>query len=155
MARARASAVPLLRVLGLAVVLFAVVLTHGATPGSAAGHLVTSAATSVSAAPEPPHHGVDTPSAATAADRSVGPRPAAELFAGPRDGRADHGAGHPGEHCASAQPQQGPVLAQSRFAASVSEVVVPGSVPTVGDAGEPRVSDRSSAALRASVVQQV
>lgn len=159
MARARALAGPLLRVLGLAVVLFAVALTHGAAPESAGGHGVTSAVTSVTGTPEHPLPGGSVPSVASAvtAVTAAGPfvGPLAGPFAGPHHGHGDHGTGGPAEHCASAQPQQGPVFAQPRFAVSVSEVVAPGCAPAARNVGEPRLSDHSSAALRARVVQQV
>ncbi|MCC9708111.1 hypothetical protein E4N62_24330 [Streptomyces sp. MNU76] len=155
MARARALAGPLLRLLGLAVVLFAVALTHGATPESAGGHGVTSAVTSATVATELPPHGGDVPSTispAAAVEALVGP--SADLHDRP-GGHGDHGVDGPAEHCASAQPQQGPSLGQPRFAVSVSEVVAPGCAPSARDAGEAHPSDRSSAALRALVVQQV
>lgn len=145
MARARACAGPLLRVLSLAVVLFAFALTHGAITDSAGGHLVTSTATPATAVAEHALHGVDAPSAVTLADR----------FTGPREGHGDHMPSHPAEHCASAQPQQGPAFAQPRFAASVSEVVTPGCARTVREAGESLMSDQSSAALRSLIVQQI
>ncbi|WP_215452297.1 hypothetical protein [Streptomyces sp. ATCC 21386] len=155
MARARALAGPLLRVLGLAVVLFAVALTHGATPDSAGGHGTTSAVTPAAGTTGLPPHGADVPSTvspATAVEALVAPP------ADPHDrpaGHGDHGVGNPVEHCAAAQPQQGPSLAQPRFAVSVSEVVAPGCAPSARDAGEAHPSDRSSAAVRALVVQQV
>ncbi|WP_259408177.1 hypothetical protein [Streptomyces akebiae] len=155
MARARVLAGPLLRVLGLAVVLFAVALAHGVMPESAGGHGTTSAVTHATGTNDLPRQHGDVPPTtpfSTAVGAHVGP---------PADTHDEHGAhghhgvGSPGEHCASAQPQQGPALAQPRFAVSVSEVVAPGCAPTARDAGEASPSDRSSAAVRALVVQQV
>ncbi|EKX62560.1 hypothetical protein STRIP9103_00279 [Streptomyces ipomoeae 91-03] len=151
MARARLSTGPLLRLLGLAVVLFAVALMHGATPESASGHLVTSAITPPAASSERllDHvHG-----------SPVSPEPpvasAAEGFVGPREGHGDHTPSHPGDQCAAAQPYPGPSLAQPRFAVSVSEAVAPACGPTVRETGDSWRPDRSSAALRALVVQRI
>ncbi|MFF9774432.1 hypothetical protein ACF1HJ_12325 [Streptomyces sp. NPDC013978] len=155
MHRTRVLAGPLLRLLGLAVVLFAVALAHGATPHSAGGHGTTGAVTRATGPSEvPPHRGDVPPTAslATAAGALAG------TSADGHDGSTDHGGhgvGSPAEHCASAQPQQGPALAQPRLAVSISEVVAPGCAPSARNADEPHPSDRPSAAVRALVVQQV
>ncbi|MBZ3901358.1 hypothetical protein [Streptomyces griseiscabiei] len=145
MARARVLAGPLLRVLGLAAVLFAVVLTHGAAPENHVGHGVTGTAA----------HGTATPEHALPGAVADLVDPAAVLFVGPRHGHGEHGPGGPAEHCAPAQPQQGPALAQPRFAASVREAATPDRAPTPRRADEPLPADASSAALRTLVVQQV
>jgi hypothetical protein len=74
---ARACAGPLLCVLGLAVVLFAVGPTHWAIAESAGGHRVTSEARRATAVAEHSLHGVDTPSAVTPAGRFTGSSAAA------------------------------------------------------------------------------
>lgn len=155
MARARVLAGPLLRVLGLAVVLFAVALAHGAIPESAGGHGTTSAVTPATGTSDLPLHPGYVPPAVSLAP-AVGPLvgPPADGHDGPA-GHAGHGVGSTAEHCASAQPQQGPALTQPRFAVSISEVAAPGCAPTVRDDGDPHPSGRSSAAVRALVVQQV
>lgn len=161
MVRARVLAGPLLRVLGLAVVLFAVALAHGATPHSAGAHGTTGAVTHATGTAELPLHRGDmsstaflaTPVAALAGAQAGGHDGSAEH--GGHGGHGSHGVGSPAEHCASAQPQQGPALTQPRLAVSISEVVAPGCAPAARNAAEPHPSDRSSAAVRALVVQQV
>lgn len=145
MPRTRACAGPLPRLLGLAVVLFAVVLMHGATPESAGAHLVTSAVASV---PTPSEHRLDGAEAHSAS-------PAADMRDGAPDGHGDHGTSHPGEHCASAQPNQGPAHTQPRFAASYSEAAAPSCAPSVRHVGESRLCDQPSATLRSLAVQQI
>ncbi|MGW0708458.1 hypothetical protein ACWD4G_21315 [Streptomyces sp. NPDC002643] len=152
MARARATAGPLLRLLGLAVVLFAVALTHGATPESAGGHLVTS-----TVAP-PPTTSTEGPSDHVDAHSVAPPSPVvapAERYFGPCGNHGDGTSGHPDDHCAVAQPHPGPSLAQPRFAVSVSEGLAAYCVPSMRETGETRLPDGSSAALRALVVQQI
>lgn len=155
MVRARVLAGPLLRVLGLAVVLFAVALAHGATPHSAGAHGTNGAVTHATGAAELPLHRGDMPSTASLTTPVAA---LAEAHADGHDGSAEHGGhgvGSPAEHCASAQPQQGPALTQPRLAVSISEVVAPGCAPSARNAAEPHPSDRPSAAVRALVVQQV
>ncbi|MBD0843739.1 hypothetical protein [Streptomyces sp. TRM68416] len=130
-ARTRLDAGSLPRVLALAVLLFGVLLTHGMQGESAGGHFSV-------------HDGVH-----QAAVASVLPQSAVAA--------ADHGGGHDparhGEHCASGQPQQGPVLVSPCFAASVRESTGTDDTlpPYVSAAGA-----ASPVALRAaSVVRQV
>ncbi|MEU0042781.1 hypothetical protein [Streptomyces werraensis] len=139
--RARASAGPLLRVLGLAVLLFGVVFTHGVHVEGVKGHMVTSAAAPAAAAFEDAHDDSDrqVPSRTVATD----------------DRHDDHGSPHPSEHCVSGQPHQGPVLAPPCFAASISEPTTPERATANWGLSEPERTVSSSAALRSSVVQQV
>jgi hypothetical protein len=141
MVRAR-SAGPVLRVLALAVLLFGIVVTHGVHAESVSGHLSVSATTP-----------------AALSDDDV--RPAAAepppLVAGDVEDHGGHVPSHPGEQCASGQPQQGSGLVSPFCSASVrgpgsadnaSTARVPGAVGPRGGA--------SPAALRAaSVVRQV
>ncbi|SER11630.1 hypothetical protein SAMN04487983_1011100 [Streptomyces sp. yr375] len=132
MMRARVSAGPSLRVSAMAVLLFGIVWTHGLGAESAegiTGHLATTAS-----APAPAVH-----------EKGV-------AIADPDDG---HGAPHPGEHCVSGQPQQGPVLSPPYFAVSVSESATVGRVSARQGSHDSARSARSSTALRSSVVQQV
>ncbi|GAA4081799.1 hypothetical protein [Streptomyces shaanxiensis] len=134
---------PLLRVLALAVLLFGVLVTHAVHVESVRGHLATSAAAPAAFSDD------DVRGAAV----ETGPLFAAEAD----DHQGGHEASHPGEQCASGQPQQGSGVVPPCFAASVREST------SADDAAAVRVSafggpmDRvSSAALRAaSMVQRV
>ncbi|MFF7262588.1 hypothetical protein ACFZCL_20230 [Streptomyces sp. NPDC008159] len=150
--RARVPAGPLPRLLCLAVVLFAVVLLHGAIAESAGAHLVTS---SVATATPPPAHPPAATDAHTAAPGAHLVVRAAAAPGGAHDERGDHGTGHPAEHCASAQPNQGPALAQSRGAASVSEATAPERAPSARRIGAARPSDPSCVTVRSLVVRQI
>ncbi|WP_322726519.1 hypothetical protein [Streptomyces spongiae] len=130
-----------MRLLALAVLLFGIVLTHGASPDGVAGHLVTSAATPAAGPAEKAHgptdaHGKTRP---TARDER----------------RGDHTPSHPAEHCAAGQPYQGPALTQPCFAVSVGEPVSPRRAMAHQGLNEPELSVSASASLRAAVVQQV
>ncbi|MEU6807415.1 hypothetical protein [Streptomyces neyagawaensis] len=80
---------------------------------------------------------------------------AAAAPGGAHEGRGDHGAGHPAEHCASAQPNQGPALAQPRCAASFSEATAPACAPGGRRIGAARPSDPSCVTVRSLVVRQI
>ncbi|MCL6732439.1 hypothetical protein [Streptomyces neyagawaensis] len=150
--RARVPAGPLPRLLGLALVLFAVVLLHGAHAESAGGHLMTS---SVAPVTPPPAHPLAAAEAHTAAPaQHLVLRPAAAP-GDAHEGRGDHGTGHPAEHCASAQPNQGPALAQPRCAASISEATAPACAPGARHIGAARPSDPSGVTVRSLVVRQI
>lgn len=141
--RTRSGAGPLLRVLAMAVLLFGVLVTHGVHVESVRGHLSTSATAPAAAPFDGMHHAAVEPA----------PRLAAEAD----DHHGGHESSHPGEQCASGQPQQGPVLVTPCFAASVRESTSAedASAVRVPAAREP-MGGASPAALRAaSVVQQV
>ncbi|WLW50428.1 hypothetical protein [Streptomyces sp. YU58] len=139
--RTRVSAGPLLRVVGLAVLLFGVVFTHAVNVESAKGHMVTSAAAPASALPD---------EARDATDTQAMPRLVA---AG--GGHDHHGSSHPGEQCLSAPPHPGPVLTPPCFAASFSESAASGRVAVQRGLSDSAVANSPSAAVRSSVVQQV
>lgn len=137
------SAGQVLRVLALAVLLFGVVVTHGVHVESVSGHL--SASATASAAPS-----VNDVRRATAE-----PSP---LIAGEVDD--DHGGhepSHPGEQCASGQPQQGSAFVSPCFAASVRESASADNASTARfpAAGRPLDGAPPAALRAASVVQQV
>ncbi|MEU0170565.1 hypothetical protein ABZ214_34815 [Streptomyces iakyrus] len=127
--------------LGLAVLLFGIVFTHAVHAEGVKGHLVTSSAAPTAALFE---------DSRDASDRQVPPRLAAT-----GDRHEDHGSSHPGEHCVSGQPHQGPVPAAPCFAASISEPAPVERAMANQGRSEPERSASSSAALRSSVVQQV
>ncbi|GAA1415151.1 hypothetical protein GCM10009601_04240 [Streptomyces thermospinosisporus] len=143
MDRTRFGAGPLLRVLALAVLLFGVLVSHGAYVETANGHLSTSAST---------------PAALSADDiRHAGAESGTRFTAEAAGHHGDHESSHPGEQCVSGQPQQGPALAAPCFAASIRESngAHDASVVRVPASGGP-MGGASPAALRAaSVVQQV
>jgi hypothetical protein len=141
MVRARASAGPLLRVLGLAALLFGVVFTHGVNVEGVKGHLVTSSAASATALVDDVRDATDTQV------------PSPVVATGDRHG--DHGSSHPSEHCVSGQPHQGPLLAPPCFAASTSEPAAFERATAKQSLSEPELSVSSSAAVRSSVVRQV
>jgi hypothetical protein len=134
------------------VVLFAVLLLHGAIAESAGAHLVTS---SVATATPPPAHSPAATDAHTAAPGAHLVVRAAAAPGGAHDERGDHGTGHPAEHCVSAQPNQGPALAQPRGAASVSEATAPERAPSARHTGAARPSDPSCVTVRSLVVRQI
>ncbi len=141
----RSGAGPLLRVVALAVLLFGVLVAHGACVESAEGHLSTSAMVLTATPVENTHHaGVDSaPPFVAAADD--------------RQGGGGHEPSHSGEQCASGQPQQSAASAMPCFAASVRESSRAGDasavrVPVAGAS----VDGASPTALRAaSAVRQV
>ncbi|MCX4905428.1 hypothetical protein [Streptomyces sp. NBC_00878] len=145
MARARVSAGPSLRVLAMAVLLFGVVIGfvfgHGLHVESVEGHPATSAA-------EPVHEVAE--EALDATDPQVLSRPAA--MGKPDDG---YGSSHPGQHCVSGQPPQGPVVTPPCFAVSVGESSAVGPASAERGLNEPVLSAASPMSLRMSVVQQV
>ncbi|WP_051854866.1 hypothetical protein [Streptomyces sp. NRRL B-1347] len=144
MARARAVAEsgvapgPLLRLLALAVLLFAVALAHGASPGNAGAHLATSAVSVQSAAEDVP-------------DAKAGPT----ALGTADDGHGEHGPAHPNEQCASGQPTQGSALAPPCLAASVGQPDTPGHRPAGRSPGTAEYAVTPAVALKTSVVQQV
>jgi hypothetical protein len=141
MARLRVSTAPLLRVLGLAVLLFGVLVTHAVSVESGRTHTATStAALAVAVSAEDD-------------GTAVGHLPA--RLTAPEDRHGDHGASHPGEQCVSAQPHLGPVLTPPCCAASVGEPVVSGPVAVAQGFDGRTVSLPHSAAVRSSVVRQV
>ncbi|SPF02493.1 hypothetical protein [Streptomyces sp. MA5143a] len=150
--RARVPAGPLPRLLGLAVVLFAVVLLHGAIAESAGAHLVTSSVATTTPPSAHPPAATDATTAAPGAHLVVR---AAVAPGAAHDERGDHGAGHPAEHCASAQPNQGPALAQPRGAASVGEATAAEHAPSARRIGAARPSDPSCVTVRSLVVRQI
>ncbi|GGV29760.1 hypothetical protein [Streptomyces spectabilis] len=129
---------PLLRFLALAVLLFAVALTHGASPGTTGAHLATSAVSVQSAAEDLP--------VTTAEPTALG-------AAG--DGHAEHGPVHSNEQCASGQPTQGPAFAPSCLAASVGQPDTPGHPAAGRSPGTAEYAVTPAVALKTSVVQQV
>lgn len=133
-------------------VLFAVVLLHGAIAESAGGHLVTS---SVATATPPPAHPPAATDAHTAAPGAHMVVRAAAAPGGAHEERGDHGTGHPAEHCASAQPNQGPALAQPRGTASTSEATAPAGAPSARHIRAARPSDPSCVTVRSLVVRQI
>ncbi|MGN9761939.1 hypothetical protein [Streptomyces sp. SD31] len=141
--RTRSGAGPLLRVLALAVLLSGFLVTHGIHVESVQGHLSTSATTPAALQVDGVHHAADEPARLLAADAD--------------DHHGGHETPHPGEHCASGQPQQGSALVSPCFAASVRESSGSYDASTVRGptAGRP-MDGVSPVALRAaSVVQQV
>ncbi|AZQ40238.1 hypothetical protein EJ357_03945 [Streptomyces cyaneochromogenes] len=134
---------PLPRVLALAVLLFGVLVTHAVHVESVSGHLVTSAAA--------PAAFSDDDVRGVAAE--FGPLSAAAAD----DHQGGHEASHPGEQCASGQPQQGSGVVPPCFAASVRESTGSDDAAAVRVSAADGPMDRaSSGALRAaSVVQQV
>ncbi|WP_159765405.1 hypothetical protein [Streptomyces sp. HM190] len=136
--------------LGLAVLLFAVVLLHGAIAESAAGHLV---AGSTARATPPPAH----PAAADAPTAAPGTHLVVRATApcGTHEGRGDHGPGHPADHCASGQPNQGPALAQPRCAVSIGEATAPEQVPSAHRTGDASPTALSGGTVRSLVVRQI
>jgi hypothetical protein len=138
---ARASAGTLLRVLGLAVLLFGVVFTHAVNVESVKGHMVTSAVAPAAVSPEDAHDATDT-------------QVLSRLVAA-GGGHHDHGSSHPGEHCQSAQPHLGQVLTPPCFAASVSESAASGRAAVQRGLSDSAVTVSPSVAVRSSVVQQV
>ncbi|GGY35722.1 hypothetical protein [Streptomyces djakartensis] len=141
--RTRSGAGPLLRVLAMAVLLFGVLVTHGVHVESAQGHLSTSA-TAVTAASD-------------GGGRHAGVEPAVLSAADADDHHGSHVPSHPGEHCASGQPQQASALVSPCFAASVRESTSSYDASAVrGPTAVGPMEGGSSVALRAaSVVQQV
>ncbi|MEV7284806.1 hypothetical protein AB0O01_09650 [Streptomyces sp. NPDC093252] len=135
----RCGAGPLLRVMALALLLFGVLVTHGASMEGAERHLPASATAPV-AAPAAQHRD-------TVADPA---RPYA-TDAGDRHG--GHEPTHPGDHCASGQPQQNSASAAPSFAASVRAAHGAGdpSADPASAAGAP-ADGTSPAALRAASV---
>lgn len=138
---ARAAAGRLLRVLGLAVLLFGVVFTHGLHAEGVPGHSVTSSAVPSTVLFVEPHD-------------ASGTQASSGLVA-TGDGRDDHGSSYPGEHCVAGQPLPGPVVAAPCFAASTSEAATAERTPTNQRLGPPEPDSAASGALRSSVVQQV
>ncbi|MCF1593195.1 hypothetical protein [Streptomyces muensis] len=141
--RTRSGAGPLLRVSALAVLLFGFLVTHGIHAESVQRHLSTSATTPAARQAGGVHHAADEPARLSAADAE--------------DRHGGHGPSHPGEHCASGQPQQGSALASPCSAASVRASSSSQDASTVhGPAAGRPVDGASPAALRAaSVVRQV
>ncbi|MFC9913970.1 hypothetical protein [Streptomyces sp. NPDC059862] len=139
--QARASAGPLLRVLGLAVLLFGVVFTHAVNVESVQGHMVTSAVAPAAMSPDDAHDATDT-------------QVLSRLVAA-GGGHDDHGSSHPGEQCLSVQPHLGQVLTPPCFAASVSESAASGHAAVNRGLSDSAVTVSPSAAVRSSVVQQV
>jgi hypothetical protein len=141
--RTRSAAGPLLRVLAFAVLLFGVLVTHGAHVESAQGHLSTSA----------------TVLAASSADgvRHAAVEPAPPVAAETDDHHGGHEPSHPGEHCVSGQPQQGSALISPCSTGAVRESSGSYDASTVrGPAAVGPLDGASPVALRAaSVVQQV
>lgn len=131
----RSGAGPLPRLVALAVLLFGVLLSHGASVESVQGHLSTSAMAPVAAQVT---HGSD---AAAETD----------------DHRGGHEPSHPGEQCAAGQPQQSSVSGTPCFAASVgaSTSAEDASAARVPAAGESSDGDAPAALRAASVVRQV
>ncbi|WP_172382580.1 hypothetical protein [Streptomyces sp. MNP-20] len=137
-AEPRGATGPLLRLLALAALLFAVALAHGASPDNAGAHLATSAVSVTGQA-------VDAPAAAAEA---------AALAAD--DGcHGEHGSVHPDEQCASGQPAQGPALTAPGLAASVGQQGASGRPPASRATGTYAYALAPSVALKSSVVQQV
>jgi hypothetical protein len=147
-ARACVSAGPPLRLLALGVLLFGVVLTHGASPESGGGHLMTSAAVPATASLDDAHGASGNAHGAAGAQAVAGP-----VALGDHQGGDDPT--HTGEQCAAGQPQQGPALAAPCLAASVSERATSRRALSKRGLIEPELPDSSSAAHRAYVVQQV
>lgn len=141
--RTRFGAGPLARVLALAVLLFGVLVTHGVHLESARGHLSTSATVPAAPSADGVHHA------------AVEPAPLLAGEAG--DHHGGHAPSHPGEHCVSGQPQQGPALAWPCFAALVRASASSHDATTVrGPAAGGPLDGEPPAALRAaSVVRQV
>lgn len=141
--RTRSGAGPLLRVLALAVLLFGFLVTHGVHVESVRGHLSTSATTPAALQADGVHHAAGGPARLFAADAD--------------DHHGGHETSHPGEHCASGQPQQGSALVSPCFAASVRESTSAYDDSTVRGPATGRPMDGASpVALRAvSVVRQV
>jgi len=139
----RLGAGPLLRVVALAVLLFSVLVTHGANVESAQGHLSTSA---MAPAAAPVEH---------TRDAAVDSAP--QLVAAADGRHGGHEPSHPGEQCASGQPQQSSVSGTPCFAASVRESfrAVHASAVRLPTAEEPRAGATSAALRAASVVRQV
>ncbi|MET8830720.1 hypothetical protein ABZX40_10980 [Streptomyces sp. NPDC004610] len=134
----RSGAGPLLRVLAPALLLFGVLVTHGASMEGAERHLPASAAVPA-AAPGGQHRD-------TVAD------PALRYATDAGDRHGGHEPSHPGDHCASGQPQQNSASAAPSFAGSVlaSHGVAAPSADRAPAAGA------SPAALRAaSVVRRI
>ncbi|WP_031487535.1 hypothetical protein [Streptomyces bicolor] len=140
--RTRSDAGPLLRVLTLAVLLSGFLVTHGIHVESVQGHLSTSATTPALQV-DGVHRAADEPARLLATDSE--------------DHHGGHATPHPGEHCASGQPQQGSALVSPCFAASVRESSSSYDASTVRGPTVGRPMDGASpVALRAaSVVQQV
>ncbi|WP_435216946.1 hypothetical protein [Streptomyces sp. bgisy034] len=127
----------------LAVLLFGVLVAHGAYVESAQGHLSISA---MAPTATPVEHTREAP---------VDSAP--QMVAAADDRRGGHEPSHPGEQCASGQPQQASVSGTPCFAASVRESfrAVQASAVRLPTAEE-LVAGATSAALRAAaVVQQV
>ncbi|WP_217213848.1 hypothetical protein [Streptomyces sp. AC550_RSS872] len=141
--RTRSGAGPLLRVLALAVLLSGFLVTHGIHVESVQGHLSTSATTPAALPVDGVHRAADEPARLLTTDAD--------------DHHGGHETPHPGEHCASGQPQQGSALVSPCFAASVRESAssYDASIVRGPTAGRP-MDGASPVALRAaSVVQQV
>lgn len=141
--RTRSGAGPLLRVLALAVLLSGFLVTHGIHVEGVQGHLSVSATTPAALQGDGVPHAAGEPARLFAADVD--------------DHHGGHEPSHPGEHCASGQPQQGSALVAPCFAASVRESTrsCDASIMRGPTAGGP-MDGASPAALRAvSVVRQV
>jgi hypothetical protein len=133
----------LVRVLALAVLLLGFLVTHGVHMESAQGHLSTSATVPTA----PSADGV----------RHAAAEPAPLFAAEPGDHHGGHEPSHPGEHCVSGQPQQGPALASPCFAAAARASSGSHDASTVRGqaAGGPMVGVSPAALRAASVVQRV
>ncbi|MFC8429629.1 hypothetical protein [Streptomyces sp. NPDC057253] len=140
--RTRSGAGPSVRVPALAVLLFAFLMTRGIHVESAPGHFSTSVTTPAALNTEDVHRAVGEPE---------------RLSAGADERHGSHDASHPGEHCASGQPQQGSPLMGPCFAAKVRESTDSNEAAHVRGSAVGRSADgASAAALRAaSVVRQV
>lgn len=141
--RTRWSAGSLPRMLGLAVLLFGVLVTHGAHADSVRGHLSISAMA---------------PAAFSDGDLRHAAVGSAQPSAAEADGHhGGHEPSHPGEQCVSGQPQQGSAPVPPCFAASLRQSAGADDASTGrGPAPGGPVEGAPAAALRAaSVVQQV
>lgn len=136
--RARSSAAPL-RVLWVALALFAFVYAHGVSIDGVAGHLTTGATASATAAG--PAHDAEQPPV----DHH-----------GPVDhyGGAEHGPSHPTQDCVPGQPKQTPALDAPGLGAVVERQQSPAPQPAPGAFrdGAP-VEHPPSSALRATVLR--
>ncbi|MFI6007540.1 hypothetical protein ACIBAG_01725 [Streptomyces sp. NPDC051243] len=132
-----------MRVPALAVLLFAILLTHGVHGESVQGHLSTSATASAVRSADGVHHAVVETAPLITAEADYH--------------RGGHEPSHPGQHCASGQPQQSSFLASPCFAASVRESTGAGGLPALWvPTSDGPMDGASTAALRAaSVVRQV
>ncbi len=141
--RTRSGVGPLPRVLAFVVLLSGFLVTHGIHVDSVQGGLSTSATAPVTLRVDGVRHETDAP---------------APLFAAATDDHhGGHGMSHPGEHCASGQPQQVSALGSPCSAASVRESTSSDAAGTVRGSAAGRPMDGASPVSPRSLsgVQQV